>query len=432
MPGGVDWLPGLVVLAAGLLAGYVLVRRLRGAPVAAVAPAAREHRDLEARRDALVDQLRELPETSTVADERRRLEHEAARVLRDMDRLLTAPRRAPTEAAAPVAAPAPNAGLRGFLWGVGSAAAIALLILFVSRSAAPREEGGSLTGDIPGAGATPANADGEMAQLQAAVERNPDDVPARIALARGALARQDLMTVFQQTKAVLDKQPDHAQALSYQALVRLAMNQPDLAEQMLKRALAADPDLLEGYVHMSLVHLRQGRRDDARRDIEEAARRSPEHAERLRSLWTQMSAQAEAEPPGPAGEDPHANVPEAGTSAPAAPRAGTGGLSGLIELGPGLAAPRGAVVFVTVRPAGAVAGPPVAVKRLSSETFPLAFEVGAADSMMGQELPERVRVDVRVDGDGDPLTRDPADPAASADGVALGTSGLRLTLRKGP
>jgi hypothetical protein len=52
--------------------------------------------------------------------------------------------------------------------------------------------------------------------------------------------------------------------------------------------------------------------------------------------------------------------------------------------------------------------------------------------MMGQALPAAVRVDVRVDGDGDPLTRDPADPAASADGVALGTTGLRIVLRKGP
>ena len=52
--------------------------------------------------------------------------------------------------------------------------------------------------------------------------------------------------------------------------------------------------------------------------------------------------------------------------------------------------------------------------------------------MMGSSLPEKLRVDVRADGDGDPITRDPADPTASADNVALGTTGLRLTLRKGP
>ncbi|HEY7510952.1 MAG TPA: hypothetical protein VIG50_11900 [Vicinamibacteria bacterium] len=436
MTESVNWLPGLIVLAAGLLGGYVLVRRMRGAPAAVPAPAALERRDLEARRDALLDHLRELGDTPGVEDERARLEREAARVLRDLDRIAAAPAAAaagPEAARAQAAAtPAPRAGLRGFLWGAGSAAAIALLIVFVSRAAAPREEGGSLTGEIPGAGAGAANPDGELAQLEAAVQRNPGDLDARIALARAALSRQDLMTVFQQTKEVLDKQPEHAEALSYQALVRLAMNQPDVAEQMLRKALAADPDLLEGYVHMSLVHLRQGRRDDARRDIEEAVRRSPEHAERLRSLWAQMSAQADAAPePGPPGEDPHANLPGGGAGGAAA--AGSApGLSGTIELAGGLAAAPGAIVFVTVRPAGTAGGPPVAVKRLPAASFPLAFEVGAADSMMGQALPAAVRVDVRVDGDGDPLTRDPADPAASADGVALGTTGLRIVLRKGP
>jgi cytochrome c-type biogenesis protein CcmH len=250
-------------------------------------------------------------------------------------------------------------------------------------------------------------------------------------LARAALARQDLMVVFQQTKAILEKEPDNPRALSYQALVRLAMNQADVAEQMLRRALARDPDLLEGYVHMSLVHLRQGKKDEAHKDIEEAARRSPEHAERLRALWTQMSAQEAAGGAEPAGEaDPHANVPAA--AAPAA-RADAGpGIAGTIELPPGVTAAPGALVFVTLRGAGVTSGPPVAVKRLPVGAFPLAFTIGSADSMMGQALPDKVRVDARVDADGDPLSRDPSDPSASADGVALGTTGLRLILRKGP
>ena len=40
-------------------------------------------------------------------------------------------------------------------------------------------------------------------------------------------------------------------------------------------------------------------------------------------------------------------------------------------------------------------------------------------------------MDARVDRDGDPLTRDPADPIASADDVRRGAAGLRLILRKG-
>jgi hypothetical protein len=86
-------------------------------------------------------------------------------------------------------------------------------------------------------------------------------------------------------------------------------------------------------------------------------------------------------------------------------------------------------VFLTVRDAGATEGPPVAVKRLPATSFPLSFAVGPADSMMGQPLPARARVEARIDSDGDPLTRVPTDPSARLDGVAAGSTRLRLVLQ---
>ena len=424
MPGAVDWLPGLLVLAAGLVGGFLLVRR--AAPSAAPAPVGAhgiELRDLLARRDALIDHLRELTEPAGRSGERARLEREAARVLREIDRLGAAPappparaRPAPTEAS-----PRPDrATLKGFLWGTGSAAAIGLLLFLASRSATEREAGGSVTGEVPGSAAD------ELVQLQTAVQRNPEDVDARMALARAALARQDMMTVYDQTRAVLEKSPGHARALSYQAVVRLAMGQADVAEQMLRRALENEPDLLEGYIHLSLVHLRQGRLDVAQADIEEAARRHPAQAPRLRSLWAEMRAQADSSPEGgaPGAEDPHAGLPEPGGGG------AIGGIAGTLELEGGVAPASGAIVFVTVRPANVTSGPPIAAKRLPAVSFPLAFEVGPGDSMMGQALPDRVRVEARVDGDGDPLTRDPTEPVASADDVRVGSTGVRLVLAR--
>jgi hypothetical protein len=82
-----------------------------------------------------------------------------------------------------------------------------------------------------------------------------------------------------------------------------------------------------------------------------------------------------------------------------------------------------------VRAEGEQAGAPVAAKRLAAGSWPVAFRVGAADSMMGGTLPARLRIEARVDGDGDPLTRDPTDPAGSLDGVALGSERLRLVLK---
>jgi hypothetical protein len=89
----------------------------------------------------------------------------------------------------------------------------------------------------------------------------------------------------------------------------------------------------------------------------------------------------------------------------------------------------GTAIFLTVREAGSPQGPPVAVARLESAAFPLQFEISAENSMMGQPLPQRMRIDVRADSDGDPMTRPETDPRGFADGVELGKTGVRITLK---
>ena len=56
------------------------------------------------------------------------------------------------------------------------------------------------------------------------------------------------------------------------------------------------------------------------------------------------------------------------------------------------------------------------------------LDITSADSMMGQQLPANVRIEARVDSDGDPLTRSPGDLSAAQDGVALGST-VSLSLR---
>ena len=82
-----------------------------------------------------------------------------------------------------------------------------------------------------------------------------------------------------------------------------------------------------------------------------------------------------------------------------------------------------------MRPAGVSQGPPVAAKRMAPAGFPLQFEVSAADSMMGQPLPESMRIDVRADSDGDPMTRPASDPQGFVDAVAIGKTGIRISLK---
>ncbi len=446
-PAEVQWQPALVVLVSGMVLGALLVWwvRRRGGPAATAAQAPLELRDLDGRVAALLLQLRELDDMASkrtpeqLARERYALELEAARAMQ-----ARATRRPAPEAPAPTTAGTPGGAgaARGFLWGVSSAAAVAALLFLVWQAASPRPEGGSVTGTTPGAapdgGASsgaPSPAGPEDARtvgLRAILAKNPEDHEVRLDLARQLLVGRDFMGVWTETQHVLEHEPGQPRALSYQALVRLAMGQGELAVSMLQQAVAAAPTLLEARQNLAFVYASLGRTQEAEAAVAEVSRLSPEDGERIRLALVQLAEArplkpAPAEPP--AGEDPHASLQA--PDAPAAKPGQAAGVFGWIVADASVAArvPPGTVVFVTVREAGVAQGPPVAVKRLESGTFPLQFELGAAESMMGQPLPERMRIDVRADSDGDPMTRPATDAAGFADGVVLGRTGVRIALK---
>ena len=477
-PEAVAWGWPLAALAIGLVLGAIFVWRMSRGPRAPAAGVAEvvplELRDLDGRLAVLILQLRELQDLAAtrtpeqLARERYALELQAAEVLRERERTAAAvwPARKGKAAGVPVAATVPPAGflaarpaLRGFLWGALTVGSVASLVFYAVRTTRTREQGGSLTGNLPPRSGPPSTVNGtpadagtdadattdaeDEAEVRAALERNPDDLDARLDLAMLHLRKRDLMAVWNETQYVLGKQPGHPRALSYQALVRMAMGQPDVALKMLKQALATDPNLFEAYLHLALVHTRMGHDKEAEAAIAEAKRRFPERADALARVLPEIRAAGE-QPVAEADGDPHAGVPppasagEAGAEGAAEPpateasgAARADGLAGVIELPAALASRVGpnAIVFVTVREAGTAGGPPAAVKRLPASSFPLRFAIGPGDSMMGQPLPRHARVEARVDSDGDPLTRAEGDPAARLDDVPAGSSGLRLVLR---
>ena len=456
----VDWQPALAFLAAGLAIGAFFAWRVRssrpGAPDAA-AGLPLEVRDLVGRRDSLLQQLRELEDTAAkrspeqLALERYALELETARVLHELDQreaerpALAAP--AVVAGAADAAAPTRRPALRGFLWGTAGTAIIGLLLFYASQSAHPREEGRPPTGDVPGNRPAGAQApDAREAEFKAALARNPDDVEAHLGLTRVYLSRQEMMAVWKETQAVLAKSPDNPRALSYQSLVRLAMGQADMALEMLKRSIKADPDQLESYIHLSLVYSRMGRPKESDGAIAEALRRFPEQAAMLRQVQQEIRGSASEAPAAASEADPHAGVPPPGAATapaaaegpltapppPSAATTGVGRVAGVVDVDPSLQgqiAP-GTVVFVTLREAGFGAGPPIAARRLVAASFPLRFELSDADSMRGDPLPKEVLLEARADPDGDPMTRSPQDPAARIDDVKIGTTDVRLVLKR--
>src|SRR5687768_9812085 len=259
-----DWASAIAILTAGLILGlmfiYVVSRRRSAAP-----PADLELRDLEAKRDALIEQLR----AEVDPEERTRLERETAQVLRAIDER-AARQRTPAAVSAAASERTPvsprNAMLIGFAWGVGSVLVLGGLAYWVSKAATPRE------GAEQQQAVQRPQADPVVAQLEEIVRTSPDNLEARVNLAQAYLERDNLMGVFEQTQYVLSKNPTDARALTFQALVRMAMGQQAEAVQMLEQVTKIDPMLLDAWVGLAWIHTQSGRTKEADAAMAEAIR----------------------------------------------------------------------------------------------------------------------------------------------------------------
>jgi tetratricopeptide (TPR) repeat protein len=410
-----DWLSAGGMILSGLIVGFMFWYGMKSrAPKPDI-----ERLDLEAKRDVLVQQLRELKETGGSVEEQRRLERETADVLRALDKRKAAPSK-PATAAAPIAADVNIAALtraasiRGFIWGAASVAVLGGIAWFVTEKATPKTE----TASAPMASAPQSQpqqqSDPALQQIEAAVAKSPEDLEMRNQLAKAYLERENLMGVFEQTKYILARTPDDARALTYQALVRMSMGQRDPAAEMLKHAIKSDPQLLDAYVALAWDNIQRGKTAEAEAQIAEATRRHPEQKARLDDVLSKMKEQAKNPAPAAAAASTPAAVPVSGPS-----------VHVTLTLA-GAAPSPNAVLFIIARAAGQTAGPPAAVKRIAGPTFPLDIDLSAADSMMGQPLPATIRIEARIDSDGDPLTKNPSDPHAAQDGVS--TNGTKVSL----
>lgn len=178
------------------------------------------------------------------------------------------------------------------------------------------------------------------------------------------------------------------------------MGQTAVAEELLRKSVEADPELYEARAWLAMAYARMGRMSAARSTIAVASRRFPDRAADLQGLLADLEREATA--PGSAGgaatENPHAGVPTPGAASDAAagsvPAAQGRRVAGTIDLDPALKA------------------------------------TATSGGMMGQEFPERVLIEARLDADGDPTTRAPTDPRARLDDVKAGRTDVRLVLKR--
>jgi Flp pilus assembly protein TadD len=451
----VDWLSGIAMLLSGLVIGFIFIYSMKskktGASKTALAPdvtTGPDLRDLVARRDVLLDDLREVGDN---AAERSRLEREAADVLRAIDvATAAAPVARPgkagakgsatplatTAAASATVVPAPPGGInpavKGFVWGALSVGVLAAMGWYVWHSATPRDESKPLTGAANPQVTQqqqPAQSDEHLRALEAAVQQHPDDLKQRNELAKAYFDRENLMAVFEQTKYVLDRQPNDPSALTYSALVRMAMGQSGPSEEMLQRATKSDPTLMDAWIGLAWLYTLSNRGSDAAAAIQQAIKHHPEEEARLTEILAQMRARgmnggaAQPQQSSMTPQTPPMQTPGGGSAVASGP-----GVKITISLAPGAKVPAGGALFVYARNKGVTSGPPAAVKRLPPGPFPVTVELTAADSMMGQPLPQSMRIEARLDVDGNAMTRDPADLNSAQDGVSAGAT-VSLTLK---
>ena len=435
-----SWTPPLVVLALGAVAGVVVVaaRARRQAAHDAPTTASSHGSDLQRRYDALIRRLAE----GASPEERTAIEIEAAQVLQEME---TGKGPSPARAAEPVAAapaalasPArPASAWAGFAYGVLTMSVLGGLFFLASQGSSERATGGSPTGgngmgsaSAQEAPQTSAADDANLKALEEAVRKSPRDVAQRIELVRAYLQRRDLMQVFDQTKAVLEIEPGNPYALTYQALVRVAMGQAPQAETMLVEVIKKNPGIEDAYIHLAIARLQLGNRKGAEEAIEAGQKQFPEDKEQLAQVFAQISAPSAEQGAEVPAEHPEVPPPAMGGGSGAAPPS-SAQLVVVVDLPKGVTVPEGAILFVIVREAGLESGPPSAVKRVPAVNFPITVTVTEKDSMAGEGLPGLVRIDARVDRDGDPLSKDPQDPAASEENVRPGGGQVLLVLTPG-
>jgi hypothetical protein len=180
--------------------------------------------------------------------------------------------------------------------------------------------------------------------------------------------------------------------------VRVA-GDPDRALEMAQRAVSLGADNVETWVYLAIIHAQRGERAAASTVLEQAVPRFPNDAPALQSLLGELRGSAP------------------GAQAAPEPQVPSGGVLVQVQLDP-TAGMRSGTVFVFARPAGDD-GEPVAVRRSSAQGFPIEIGLLPADSMTGS-LPESMRIEARLDADGNPSTVGPGDLTGFAEDVRPG------------
>jgi hypothetical protein len=150
----------------------------------------------------------------------------------------------------------------------------------------------------------------------------------------------------------------------------------------------------------------------------------------VEDIGSDEAAAIPAPQPTPSASAPGATAAPSSGATPSSGGAQTQ-ISGTVEIATELAAqiPSNATLFLVVRIAGREGGPPLAVQRHSSPTFPLQFVISEADSMVpNTPLVGELSINARIDLDGNAATTSAGDLSGVVGPVQAGNAGVVLLI----
>lgn len=423
------WGPPVAVLVVGLLAGAVVVWRARGEARGRIT----RREDLAARKLALVEELRglqaeraKLPPDEYDRRFRRTLDL-AAMALRDLEAAEVVDDTAEVERQVQRAVP----GSRGAAWAAAFLAFFAILGLSLTQAVRPRGQADSMTGRAMGGEAGVGEAgSGEagsaaLAELEARLEANPQDVDAAAALAHAAIRAGDFQAGMRYVDAGRAVAPEDPRIQASLAALMIAIGMNDRAEATLDQVQAAAPGLSQGWLWRGVLELRRGQAQAAVPALHRALELSQDPDDRR--LIAMLLADAQSPMAGSASGVGSGTDAVAG--APPAAEAREPRLRGELRVeGPAL--PEGALIFVFARPSAEGRGPPLAALRIPAGSAPTSFAIGDGDLLMpGSSWPAEVWLSARVDTDGNAATREEGMPVAAPQGPLQSGATVELVLR---
>lgn len=294
-----NWLPGIIVLAGGLLLAVVYLFASRKQ---AAKPRDGVLEELERRAQMLIEQLRELSADrhhltdEQFAAEKARLELEAAAALRARDEhTATVAKKAAAAAERPAAAAAKAAAaptgffgrhpeLKGALWGGGVVLFFVVMGLLLSQSTQERGENDSITGKDPSeaAGTRGMAQDGpatdEEQMIRAAIDevkKNPENVEAAAEVGHALIWRQRWDDAASLTERALATDPFHIETRIHRAALEASRGNPEGAIQKLQHLADTFPDAYEALLFIGMISMQGGDNARALESFERYAAETP-------------------------------------------------------------------------------------------------------------------------------------------------------------